>query len=351
MVAVTGADIVATAGLLLVFLYSLPHLLVFGSSGADRGVLLLFAYAFATIIFLANVIGFIRRPNSQLAPGMVTAIGNGLLLLAWILRVVPHEMQSLIISAWMFVFVVGAFVVFRLSGRREPFYVYAGLGAVMLATATAVELQGPALTIAYTLESALLIFMVTAVTKRLEATQAASLVLVGPVMISFSSVISPSWRDGIFHSDFAVLFILAVTLMGLGYYLWEKFRLQKTAEENQMGPILLVIGSIYAYAIIWLSLHAMAIPDDLAVTVALIIYTVVGLGFYLVGRKEDKPMASGYGGVLLAFVVGRLLVVDVWGMDIVGRVVVFLAIGVLLISTAFIGRKKTTIGGQGGLIK
>jgi uncharacterized membrane protein len=347
VVAITGFDVVATAGVVLVALYSLPHLTSFNLTGADEGTLLLFAYAFAGLFFVANVVGFIRRPNSNLAPAVITAIGNGLLLLAWIIQTVPANLQSLTISAWMVVFVVGAFVALKLSGRQEPFYVYVGLGVVMLATATATELSGPALTIAYTLESALLILGVSAVVKKIEVTEMASFVLIGPAALSLPSLVSSSWRGGIWHGDLAVLSILAVTLMALGYYLWHKSRLEKSTSTSQAGLILAVLGSIYWYAIIWLCLHSLAASADTAVTIALIIYTLIGLGFYVLGRLRGHLTMTSYGGVLLIFVVGRLLTIDVWQMDIIGRVVVFLAVGVLLISTAFIGRRPS----GGGIIQ
>lgn len=344
VVAITGFDVVATAGLMLVVLYSLPHLTYINFTDTDKGALLLFAYVFAGLFFVANVVGFIRRPNSNLAPAVITAIGNGLLLLAWIIQTVPANLQSLTISAWMVVFVVGAFVALKLSGRQEPFYVYVGLGVVMLATATATELSGPALTIAYTLESALLILGVSAGVKKIEVTEMTSFVLIGPAALSLPSLVSSSWRDGIWHGDLAVLSILAVTLMALGYYLWHKSRLEKSTSASQVGLILAVLGSIYGYAIIWLCLHSLAASADTAVTIALIIYTLIGLSFYVLGRLRGHLTITSYGGALLIFVVGRLLTIDVWQMDIIGRVVVFLAVGVLLISTAFIGRRPSSSG-------
>ena len=61
--------------------------------------------------------------------------------------------------------------------------------------------------------------------------------------------------------------------------------------------------------------------------------------------KEHKEVTLS-GGILLGFVVLRLLLVDVWAMDLVGRIITFVVIGVLLISTAFMGNSKGRIETQ-----
>ncbi len=42
----------------------------------------------------------------------------------------------------------------------------------------------------------------------------------------------------------------------------------------------------------------------------------------------------------LGFVVLRLLTVDVWKMELTGRIITFLLVGALLMSTAFLVRKR-----------
>ncbi len=80
--------------------------------------------------------------------------------------------------------------------------------------------------------------------------------------------------------------------------------------------------------------------DDMAVMASLIIYTIVGLIAYFAGLNGNDLARRTYGIVLLSFVVVRLIFIDVWGMELFGRVVTFLAIGVLLMSTAFVTKKK-----------
>jgi uncharacterized membrane protein len=71
-----------------------------------------------------------------------------------------------------------------------------------------------------------------------------------------------------------------------------------------------------------------------------VIYTIIGIISYLYGLAIGKRVLQLYGGTLIGFVVGRLLLVDVWRMELAGRIVTFFLIGALLVSTAFLGKKK-----------
>jgi uncharacterized membrane protein len=80
--------------------------------------------------------------------------------------------------------------------------------------------------------------------------------------------------------------------------------------------------------------------DDFAVIVSLAVYTVVGIAAYLVGTFGSRNTVKYFGAVVLVLVIARLLIVDIWQMPLAPRIVVFIVIGILLVSTAFIGRKK-----------
>ncbi len=150
IVFLTGRRELTIAALAVVTLYSLPFF--FSLFRSDKDILLLFAFAFSTVFFLTNAAGIIKSKTGRSTADLITAAGNGLFLLAWIMAAAPQEWKSLIIAAWMIVFVSGAFLISRAAKQSTPFYVYAGVGVIMLAAATAAELDGAALTIAYTVE-------------------------------------------------------------------------------------------------------------------------------------------------------------------------------------------------------
>ncbi len=336
--ALTGRRELSMAALILVTFYSLPHFT--SSTSADMGVLLLFAYAFATLFFITNAVGILKLKGKEIVPDLVTAASNGLFLLVWIMIAAPDEWKSLIISAWMVVFLVGAYLISKIAQRREPFYVYAGVGLAMLAAATSAELSGPTLAIAYTIESGIISFVVYALLRDIRIAERASLLLIGPMILSVLSITARSWADGFLHQDFFVLLVLGAVLLGLGLFFLRPVREHGDEESRQLNGLLLIAGSIYFYILLWLSLGSIFDNNSIAVMICLTVYTVTGLLTYFYGLAFKKRGLQLYGGVLIGFVVGRLLLVDVWTMELVGRIITFFMIGALLVSTAFLGNKK-----------
>lgn len=341
IVALTGQRELTTAALITVAVYSAPHLL---SSSffplVDINKLLLFAYAFAAVFFLTNTVGVLKLKGKEIVPDLITAAGNGFFLLAWIMVAAQKEWRSLIIAAWMVVFTVGAFLIFRATQRREPFYVYAGVGIAMLAAATAAELEGAALTIAYIVESGLIALIAYAVLRDVKIAERVSMLMVVPVIMSIKHIFSRSWSREVFNEDFFVLLVLGAALLALGLYFMRRVSESNDRESKQVNATLLVAGSLYLYLLLWLSLRAALANDDTAVMISLVAYTIIGLIAYFYGLSSGKNGLRLYGGTLLGFVIGRLLLVDVWKMALAGRIVTFFVLGALLVSTAFLGRKK-----------
>lgn len=333
-------DLTAVA-LLIVTLYSAPHWA--GLLTPDLNILLALSFAFAALFFLTNTIGIVNMKSpreKELVPDLITAAGNGLFLLAWILTAGPEEWQSLLIAGWMIIFALGAYLVYRVSDRHEPFYVYAAVSIAMLAAATAVELDGPMLTLAYIVESALIPIVAYLVLWDLRVAQRLLFLLVGPMILSVTSITSRAWRTQVIHDDFFVLLLLTAVLIGHGLFFWWREQEEHPTEEAKAGPILLVIGSIYAYMLWWLVTHAAFLNDDMAVLASLVVYTVIGIASYVYGGVNNSRVLRIYGGILLGFVVGRLLLIDVWRLELTWRIIVFAVIGVLLMSTAFMARAQ-----------
>ena len=333
VVAITGWRVLTFASLILIFLYSLPFV------WSDNNTLLLFSFAFSAIFFITNTFALLKLEGKEMNADLITAFGNGAFLLMWILTTAPDNWQSLIIVAWMLIFVGGAFLLFRATGKREPFYIYAGVGIVMLATATAKELSGPALTIAYTIETGLIVLISYFITKKSEVAELLSFLFIGPLFLSLNSISSSAWNTSVIHDDFFVLLTLFIAFFVLTLYFFKR----RLDGDNSVEKVLFthfILGSVYFYILIWLSSHASVRNNDLATMFSLTLYTIFGLVFYIYGRLRDIVALRKYGGILLALVVGRLILVETGAMELTQRIITFFLVGILLISTAFIGRKK-----------
>ena len=164
------------------------------------------------------------------------------------------------------------------------------------------------------------------------------LLFIVPFILSLKSIISPAWKQGVLHGDFFVLIIFAFSLLIVGLFMYE----QSTAlgrKGRETAKALMLGASFYGLMLIWLVLHAVLFAD-LATMLALIVYTIIGVTLYKIGSDQGSDEIRTIGGILIGFVAGRLLLVEVWQMDLAGRIITFLAIGVLLISTAFMKKKK-----------
>ncbi|TSC78838.1 MAG: membrane protein [Parcubacteria group bacterium Gr01-1014_29] len=254
---------------------------------------------------------------------------------------VRFRVRSLsIMVAWMIVFSAGAFFVFKTTAKRVPFFAYAAVSVALLASATAVELEGARLTIAYIIESACVSLVIYAALRDTKLALRSTLLLVGPAALSIQSIMAREWRYSVLHEHFFVLLLFASVLCALGIFFGK--RIDREHAADRMGSaLLLVFGSIYYYVLLWLSLHAGFKNDDTAVMIALAVYTVIGIICYFYQEADQSNHVRAYGGALLGFVVGRLLIVDVWNMALTGRIITFFLIGTLLISTAFLWRKKS----------
>tara|TARA_B100000745_G_scaffold199304_1_gene131453 strand:+ start:1035 stop:2831 length:1797 start_codon:yes stop_codon:yes gene_type:complete len=336
VVRLTGSNVLTFSALLLAFFYSLP---LWGMGGREDELIgLLFAFAFTAVFFVSNIVGILQRPAPEARQGqIITAVFTAVYLMSWIMVAASPQWQSLLYIAWMLVFSSGAFVVYVHTNYRVPFYIYSAVGVLLMGAATAVELDGALLTIAYTLEAATIVLLAAVLLRDVQVAQRLSLLFAVPVVLSLEHITSYAWRDSITHEHFFALVILTVTLMVSGLVL---LGAKKAGEATPVAAQVLSIGGVaYLLILVWLMTHAI-MPDDSATFVSLVIYTILGLAFFIRGKLEDDMPLATLGGVLLGLVVARLLLIDVWQMELFGRVITFGAVGVLLISTAFIGKGK-----------
>jgi len=361
------------AALSVMTLYSLPMWSSFARLPVGEiKTLTYMSFGLALVFFVFNLFAFLKGENIEKEGGhsadLVSAVWIGAFLIPWIFVGIDREFQSLILSTWAALFALGAFFCFVQTGNRKPLYAYVAVGILLLGTATARELDGAALTIAFTLEASAITFLAYMLLRDRVVAIKMSILFVLPALLSLESIAEyPVYKYAqyahtgytryqvggtppsgnmtpILNEHFFVLLLLAMSFSLLGYA-FMKLRdasTQENADHASLPEVYLVVGSCYAYVLMWLSLHQ-AFAEDAATMMALVLYTLMGLAAYLYGRKNDHRGLRLYGGALLGFVVGRLLLVEVWKMELSGRIMTFFVIGTLLMSTAFVGKRKKEI--------
>lgn len=333
---ITGWTRVTFASLVFTYLWSLA---VLGSRMPDKYTLLMFAFVFVAIYFLANMVSLIRRNvelEKHLPVHLLTALGTVVFLLTWVESTIEQHWISLVYTAWALVFAVGTYTVYRLTSNQPAFYLYGASAIALLGLATAAELQGPVLVLAFFFEIGALLLAAYSLKAPAKTLSYLGGLLFVPLLMALESVDSYDWSHGFLHQD-AIVVLLSATISCMAGILL----LKRTAEgvSNLIANILLVASGFYSMAFVWLTLHAI-LTDTLAVLVSLVIYTIAGIFCFVQGTANENTALRYAGIVLIGLVVLRLLLIDVWAMSLGMRIFTFLAVGILLISTAFIKKHR-----------
>ncbi len=171
----------------------------------------------------------------------------------------------------------------------------------------------------------------------------ALLVLVYPLLMSTGSFSLSGWQRQDMAEAlglFLVITILVLIALGLRrYYHSENTEIHKKVLD--WSKVIFITASVFAVGYLW-SLSHSVLQGEKAVTLALFIYTVVGLFLYQYGRRFGKSELRYAGQLLLVFVVLRLILVDIWEMELLWRIVTFLGIGILFIGTALFEKPQKT---------
>lgn len=158
-----------------------------------------------------------------------------------------------------------------------------------------------------------------------------------PAMLSLSTIFSDLWRDGISHMAFVALVMLSFISIALTT-LAVRSRLggDKRSVLPAFEKTFFVGSAIYVVSLVWQTTHGLFGVDSFAVMVSLFIYAMIGLALYIVGRSKDDKALRYAGMTFLVGVILRLLLVDVWQMEIWWRIFTFVGVGVLFIATSFL---------------
>jgi len=308
----------------------------------DQGATLLFAFIFTGIFFVTNCVSLLRRASlSDASPvHVLTALITGVYLIAMTLAAAPEEWVSAYLLLWCVVFAYGSFQVFIRTEDKVPFYIYAGVSVVLLGSATAIELEGPLLTIMLTLEVLASIVLMSRVVRSRASVDLATFLLVIPGLLTLGHLTASSWREGFLHGDALAVVVFIGALIAAAYIRETLSLPEAEASPQESGSSwLFALAGVYALIFVWLFFHSI-FDSFVGTLLSLVSYSVIGLVLFLKGRNEGHAGIKTAGMLLLIFVVGRLLLVDVWTLDTSGRIVTFLVIGLLFISTAFLPKPE-----------
>ncbi|HYC34660.1 MAG TPA: DUF2339 domain-containing protein [Candidatus Paceibacterota bacterium] len=318
-----------------VFLYAVAHI----GSGPNNHFVLLVLFGLSALYFVISMLSIVKSKIDASGADVFVAIANSALIMIVTMAEMAEEMQSLILALWMLVFAFGSFFVFSKTGKQTFFYIYSLIAVVFLATATAIELEGTALVFACLIESAAISLASYLVTKRYDVGLKMSVLMAGPAVLALPSFFSARWYQGVVHEDFMVILVTGLVLILVGGF-YHLIREKDAQEQDHSYAVHVIAGSAYLLALLWTALRAGLDSHSQAVMISLVVYSILGIICYFSGLFRSNKVVKYYGGTLLVLVVLRLVFVDVWNMPLATRIITFMLIGAIFISTAFIGRRK-----------
>lgn len=311
--------------------------------------------AFVVLFYGIGIISALRTKQVLLADVVIKVV-SAAVFLYWTHELVPQHMQSLIAGAASLMSIMSAWMLMTSTKNKWLVLLHGALALVYLAVAAAFELESPARLYAFIGLSVVGVWLASKITKNKTIAQWFGLpfVYIGLEVVRLLTTRSmlqttQTYQMGMARGGMPALvpvtewnevfvsFTAAAAVLSLGWYLSQR----SSASDEEPAPAGVVVGYFWAGIVlavitIWAAFEKLPIAPDTAHGWALVIYAIAGILLYVYGKLHSHTKKMLTGGLLLGAVVVRLLLVEVWSMELTARVVVFLLIGVLLILAAFV---------------
>lgn len=338
VVGLTGWRFLTLMDLVVIFLYS-DHWMGNSFPEEQKPIAYLLIGLFVILFYGTGLAATLKTKKSEFLD-LLTSVLNGIFALLWVIAIIPEEWRSLVAAGLALFYILAASLVFKNTALKPAILVYGGIAMGLIAAAIAFELNGPALTLAYTIQSGAISVGAAYLMKSRKIGEKASALLLVPIGLSSGSIVSNVWVNGaMISSDFFVLLILMVVLFGVGSY-FKYIHPQKTREAPG-GNLHLLVGLAYFMILIWLELKAAGVTfangdSTLGPLLALIIYAVMGFTFYSRGKKTALKEWIYVGGGIMGLTSLILVFGKGWGEHFNLKIFEAIFIGALFIRTAWI---------------
>ena len=336
-----------TMMLVIVGFYSIAYIADFTHIESMYNIIL--SFVFAGVFYVANVSSIIKSKKTS-SFDIVTALGIGTLMLIWILSFAGAEIEVFLLLIAVLFFALASYIIFTKTGRKAPTVIYGGVTATLFAVATALQFDGTILTTAYLVEaSAVTIITLYFARASVNSMMRVVLTLICtlPVFMSIGAVVEIfdylDYSNGgdilNYMPELFTVFMASITMFTVAITILRVTNMEDI-ENMTFFRIFVYAGGIFGLLLIWFMTHLFMGNGDIATFTALVVYTIIGVAFYIMGVKDGYKPYRIVGGLLFGIVVLRVLFVEFWDMDIVMRFVTSFVLGALLISTAFIKKNK-----------
>ena len=316
--------------MVIISLYSLSY---FFPGGYYPGSILLpdeffylkfFAITFSSLYFFTILTSVVSR--NVTVSDLLAAAAHGFFTIGWITLLAA-------------LFYLGAtYLVFIRTQVKNVLYLYTAISVFLLTLAAVFEFQGPVLVIALSVQAAVLPMVALALLNE-EIAGYLLVYFILPSLFSVQSLFSNNWNLGLFHNDFYALSAVTLAYLSTGLYFYSRFR-QKEHPLHRAAVFVTIAGAYYGLFLLWKINQVLFVPDYIARMVSLLIYSMVGLYIYVKGELEKRRILYRFGLSVLILVVWRLLIFEVWSMEISFRIITFFLIGLMFIGSVILRKSS-----------
>ncbi len=305
---------------------------------SETSLMIVLITAFVIMFYGVGVISSLKSKKIELADVFIKLISAGIFML-WVNGLVEDHWQSLVMVLASGLTALAAWGLLLQTTNRWLVVLHGALSLVYLAVAVAFELEGVVALLAYIALTTVGAYLAGMITQNYKTGQAFGLPF---VWLFIAAIVQIGYRP--VWSEILVVGVLAVVLTVLGTYWYSKLSENDGFEKPAANFITVYLyGALLTSVIfIWMSLEKLLLAKDTAHALALVIYTLAGVGMYGYGVINSHHKTKIAGGVLVGAVMARLFFVEIWNMVLAARVVVFTLIGGLLMAVAFLRPKKVS---------
>ncbi len=296
-----------------------------------------FAITFCSLFYFSTLASIVTNRKAS-AIDLQTAAFVGLFTLGWINGLSMPVYKSILVLGASLAYAFGAYAVFLKTKIPSAVQVYTVVSMILLAVATAFEFDGPTLTVAFSIEALVLPiissrFLGTTMTKYM------LLYHIIPVALGIGAALGP--EESFIRHDFLILVLVACSTFISGSYFYYTDG-NRDKDLHSASILLVIVGAVYGLILTWRTNEALFAADYLGRMLSLIVYTIVGLGTYVVGGMQSRAVLKKFGLILLIFVIARLIIVEIWSMELTARIITFFMIGMLFIGSVLLIKSKKT---------
>lgn len=324
----------------ITFFYSAPYIIFEFNNWANPSALTLtLAFSTIAIIIAQNLYNLHKASESKTTVNSISSLLGTITLVGWSMKVGSDLTPGFVLATWALILALVSRILYLKTKNEKAFFTTWTLSTTLGILSLNILLNAPEITLGLLVIAIINIVIAQRTAPNSKLSTYVSFILALPCLSALKSITSQSWAINPINMDGLILFLVSISLFATGLW-FRKLNNKDFIEERKIAShVKLILGSIYSFCLIWL-ISTNSLDKSISIALSLSIYTVVGLICYYAGLKKPSTVLRKYGLILLGLIITRLFIIDLWNMEIAGRITTFFAVGILLISTAFLSKTK-----------